>query len=324
MPGMHNPAAESGRLCQVISVTDYQSILDAIRDEVRPLLSQGRVADYIPRLAGVPREKFGMAVVTLDGQLYQTGDADEAFSLQSISKVYTLALALRAIGDRLWQRVGREPSGNAFNSLVQLELENGLPRNPFINAGALVVADVVLGAYPEPQARLLAEVRQRTGNTLLRDDPTVARSEKENGFRNAALANFIRSFDNLDHPVEDVLDFYFYQCSLAMSCVDLARGFLFLAHGGACPWTGGRVLDANQAKRINALMLTCGTYDAAGDFAYHVGMPAKSGVGGGIVGVIPNQLAVAVWSPALNGKGNSLAGSAALELFTSKTGLSIF
>ncbi len=303
---------------------DYQAILDAIREEVRPLLGQGHVADYIPRLAEVPREKFGMAVATLDGRVYRTGDAGEVFSAQSISKVYTLTLALRAVGDRLWQRVGREPSGNAFNSLVQLELENGLPRNPFINAGALVVADVVLEAYADPRATLLAEVRRRADNPGLGDDAAVAASERQNGFRNAALANFIRSFGNLRRPVDEVLDFYFFQCSLAMSCVDLARGFLFLAHGGACPWDGERVLEADQAKRINALMLTCGTYDAAGDFAYHVGMPAKSGVGGGIVGVIPNQLAVAVWSPALNAKGNSLAGSAALELFTAKTGLSIF
>jgi glutaminase len=305
-------------------MTHYQSILDEIRDEVRPLLAEGHVADYIPLLARVPREKFGMAVVTVDGRLYQTGDAAEPFSAQSISKVYTLTLALQALGDRLWQRVGREPSGSAFNSLVQLELENGIPRNPFINAGALVVADVVLGAASSPRAALLAEVRRCSGNPLVRDDAGVAASEKENGFRNIALANFIRSFDNLDHPVDDVLDFYFYQCSLALSCVDLARGFLFLARGGTCPWSGERILTADQAKRVNALMLTCGTYDAAGDFAYRVGIPAKSGVGGGIVGVIPNHLAVAVWSPALNGKGNSLAGSAALERFTARTGLSIF
>jgi glutaminase len=303
---------------------DYQAILDEIRDEVRPLLTQGAVADYIPRLAEVPRDKFGMAVVTLDGRVFQTGDAQEAFSMQSISKVYTLTMALQSIGDRLWLRVGREPSGNAFNSLVQLELENGLPRNPFINAGALVVADVVLTAHADPRTQLLDAVRGCTGNPDLRDDPEVALSEKVNGFRNAALANFIRSFGNLEHAIDEVLDFYFYQCSLMLNCVDLARGFLFLANQGRCPWSGNALLSVDQARRINALMLTCGTYDAAGDFAYHVGIPCKSGVGGGIVGVIPNQLAVAVWSPALNAKGNSLAGSAALERFTSKTALSIF
>lgn len=303
---------------------DYQTILDEIRDEVRPLLTQGQVADYIPRLACVPREKFGMAVVTLDGRLCRSGDADQAFSIQSISKVYTLTLALQSIGDKLWRRVGREPSGNAFNSLVQLELEHGLPRNPFINAGALVVADVVLGAMAEPRAQLLATVQRWADNAAVQVDPEVAMSEQANGFRNAALANFIRSFGNLDHAIDEVLGFYFYQCSLAMSCVDLARGFLFLANRGRCPWSDEQVLSPDQAKRINALMLTCGTYDAAGDFAYHVGIPGKSGVGGGIVAVIPGHLAVAVWSPALNAKGNSLAGSAALELFTTKTGLSIF
>ena len=307
-----------------MTAVDYQGILDAIRDEMRPHLAEGRVADYIPRLAEVPRDKFGMAVVTLDGQLYHSGDADEAFSIQSIAKVYTLTLALQAIGERLWDRVGREPSGSAFNSLVQLEVEHGVPRNPFINAGALGVADVVLGSHVDARAELLATVRGCAANPALRDDPDVAASEKAHGYRNAALANFIRSFDNLAEPIEAVLDFYFYQCSLAMSCVDLARGFLFLANQGRCPWSGKALLSPNLAKRINALMLTCGTYDAAGDFAYHVGMPAKSGVGGGIVGVIPGQLAVAVWSPALNAKGNSLAGSLALERFTDLSGLSIF
>jgi glutaminase len=305
-------------------MTDFQAILDEIRDEVQPLLSQGHVADYIPRLAGISPAKFGMAVVTLDGEVCVTGDADEVFSIQSISKVYTLTLALQSIGDALWQRVGREPSGNAFNSLIQLELENGRPRNPFINAGALVVADVVLGHHDDPRAQLLATLRGCSANPHVGDDVEVALSEKANGFRNAALANFIRSFGNLEHPIDDVLDFYFFQCSLAMSCVDLARGFLFLANAGRCPWRGEAVLSAAQARRINALMMTCGTYDAAGDFAYQVGIPAKSGVGGGIVAVVPNQLAVAVWSPGLNAKGNSLAGSAALESFTSKTGLSIF
>lgn len=307
-----------------MSAPDYQAILDEIRDEVQPLLRQGSVANYIPRLAHVPREKFGMAVVTLDGEVFQTGDALEPFSMQSISKVYTLTLALQAIGDQLWQRVGREPSGNAFNSLVQLELENGLPRNPFINAGALVVADVVLGSSADARAHLLTTIRGCTGNAQVRDDPEVALSEKAHGYRNAALANFIRSFDNLEHAIDDVLDFYFYQCSLAASCVDLARGFLFLANQGHCPWSGKALLSPDQAKRINALMLTCGTYDAAGDFAYDVGIPCKSGVGGGVVGVVPQRLAVSVWSPALNDKGNSLAGSAALEKFTSKTGWSIF
>ncbi|HWS26736.1 MAG TPA: glutaminase [Xanthomonadales bacterium] len=303
---------------------DFQAVLQEIADEVRPLTGQGKVADYIPMLARVSPDKFGMAVATLDGRVFKVGDAEEHFSIQSISKVYTLTLALKAIGDALWERVGREPSGSAFNSLVQLESERGIPRNPLINAGAHVVADVLIGQGLDARAQLLNFVRRRADDPSVSDDPEVARSENLTGFRNRALANFLKSFGNLDHEVEAVLDFYFYQCSLTMSCTDLARGFSFLANRGICPWTGDPVLTPSQAKRIGALMLTCGTYDAAGDFAYAVGIPAKSGVGGGIVGIIPNQLAVAVWSPALNAKGNSLAGTAALELFTTHTGMSIF
>ncbi len=306
-------------------MVDVQAVLEEIRDEVRPLLREGKVADYIPRLAGVPRDKFGLAVVTLDGRVFAAGDAREPFSIQSISKVYALTLALEFVGDDLWKRVGREPSGSAFNSLVQLEYEGGVPRNPFVNAGAHVVADVLLSHAPDPRALALDFVRRRAGgHGAADDDPAVARSEREHGQRNAALANFVASFGNLRNPVERVLDFYFFQCSLAMNCVDLARSFAFLANRGVCPWTDERVLTSSQAKRINALLLTCGTYDAAGDFAYEVGIPAKSGVGGGIVGVIPGHLAVCVWSPGLNAKGNSLAGTAALERFTTKTGLSIF
>jgi glutaminase len=309
----------------VAAMVDFQGILEEIHDEVLPLTREGKVADYIPRLASVPRDKFGLAVVTLDGRVYAVGDAREAFSIQSISKVYTLTLALEFVGDELWKRVGREPSGSAFNSLVQLEYEEGVPRNPFVNAGAHVVADVLLSHAADPRALALDFARRRSGGEgAACDDPAVARSEREHGQRNAALANFVASFGNLHNPVDDVLDFYFFQCSIAMTCVDLARGFSFLANGGVCPWTGERVLTRSQTKRINALLLTCGTYDAAGDFAYEVGIPAKSGVGGGIVGIIPGHLAICVWSPALNAKGNSLAGTAALERFTTKTGMSIF
>lgn len=303
---------------------DFAAVLERIAGEVRPLLSQGRVADYIPRLAEVPIERFGMAVATLDGRLHQVGDAGEAFSVQSISKVFTLTLALEALGDDLWQRVGREPSGSAYNSLVQLEREAGIPRNPLINAGAHVIADVILSGSDDARARLLSFVRARAEDPEIEMDPEVVRSERVAGYRNAALANFIRSFGNLDNPVDAVLDFYYHQCALRMNCVNLARGFLYLANRGRCQRTGEVVISAERAKRINAIMLTCGTYDAAGDFAFRVGLPAKSGVGGGIVAVVPNVLAVAVWSPGLDQKGNSLAGAEALDRFTTLTGLSVF
>lgn len=303
---------------------DFARVLERIAEEVRPLVGRGKVADYIPKLAGVAPERFGMAVATLDGRRYQVGDAEESFSIQSISKVFTLTLALEALGGKLWERVGREPSGSAYNSLVQLEHERGIPRNPLINAGALVIADVVLSSGDDARARLLAFVRERAEADGIAMDPEVARSEALAGYRNAALANFIRSFGNLEQPVQAVLDFYYHQCAIGMSCVELARAFLYLANRGRCQASGSPVISDERAKRINALMLTCGTYDAAGDFAFRVGLPAKSGVGGGIVAVVPNVLTVAVWSPGLDEKGNSLAGAEALDRFTTLTGLSVF
>ncbi len=304
---------------------EYQAVLEEIAEEVSPLVGKGHVADYIPKLAAVPRDRFAMAVQTLDGETFTVGEARERFSLQSISKVFALTMALKAVGEEaLFERVGREPSGNPFNSLVQLEHENGIPRNPFINAGAIVVDDILVGAYDRPRRELLAFFRQLTGEDTVDYDPEVARSEAEYGFRNRALANFIRSFGNLENDVGRVLSLYFAQCSLTANCVELARSFFFLANRGLCPTTGERVLTKSQAKRISALMMTCGTYDAVGEFAYLVGLPAKSGVGGGIAATIPGELAVAVWSPGLNKSGNSLAGTKALELFTTKTGISVF
>ncbi len=304
--------------------TDFAAVLKQIATEMQPLSGQGKVADYIPHLAKVPADRFGMALATLDGRLYSVGDAREAFSIQSISKVFTLTLALEALGGELWQRVGREPSGSAFNSLVQLERENGIPRNPLINGGAHVVADVVLSHYPDALDQLLAFVRERADNSSIDMDPEVARSERDTGFRNAALANFIRSFGNLHNPVDAVLDFYYHQCALRMDCEDLARSMLYLADSGRCHRSNKAVINPERAKRINALMLTCGTYDAAGEFAFRVGLPAKSGVGGGIVAIVPGVLSLAVWSPGLDEKGNSLAGAAALDRFTEITGLSVF
>lgn len=309
---------------EALDQLDFPRILSRIAEEVEPLTHKGRVADYIPRLAEVPQDRFGMAVATLDGHYYQIGDATEEFSVQSISKIFTLTMAIEAIGNDLWKRVGREPSGNPFNSLVQLEQERGIPRNPMINAGAHVVADVVLSNCSHAPRALLDFVRQRADNPSIDIDDEVARSEARTGFRSKALANFIRSFGNLNNPVEQVLDLYFRQCALRMNCMDLARAFQYLAEHGHCRNSGSDVISGARAKRINAIMLTCGTYDAAGDFAFHVGLPAKSGVGGGIVAVVPNVLTVAVWSPGLDKKSNSLAGAAALGRFTALTGLSVF
>ena len=303
---------------------DYQAVLEEIHREVSPEIGRGRVADYIPALARIDRDRFGMAVRTVAGELYTVGQAEEPFSIQSISKVFTLTLALGFDGEALFERVGREPSGNPFNSLVQLEHEAGVPRNPLINAGALVVDDVLLSRTHDAKRSILDFVRELCDSLDVHYDEEVAQSERDWGDRNAALAHFLKSFGNLDNPVAEVLDVYVHHCALRMSCAQLTTAFQYLAQGGVNPSTGDRLLSPSLTKRTNALLLTCGVYDAAGDFAYTVGLPGKSGVGGGIVAVMPDRWTVAVWSPALNDNGNSLAGSRALELFTTKTGISIF
>lgn len=303
---------------------DFAKILTDIREEVQPDFGKGKVADYIPALAGVDSSKFGIAVETIAGERFEVGDTAEKFSIQSISKVFTLTMAFALLGEKLWNRVGVEPSGNPFNSLVQLEYEKGVPRNPFINAGALVITDVLISHYQNPKSEILNFVRKLVGNDDIYYDYEIARSERETGFTNAALVNFLKSHRNIDNHVDLVLDVYFQQCSIMMSCRELARAFLFLANNGVVPATGERILTKSRTKRLNAVMLTCGFYDEAGEFAFRVGMPGKSGIGGGIVGIIPNQLAIAVWSPELNEHGNSLAGIHALELFTTKTEMSVF
>jgi len=303
---------------------NYQEIIDKIALEVEPLLMQGKVADYIPALAKVPVNQFGMAVCTVNGEVFTTGLAYNPFSMQSISKLFTLTMTMNRIDDALWKRVGRESSGNPFNSLVQLEYEHGIPRNPFVNAGALVVTDSIIIENHDPLKDLLKFVRSCSCNPGVEYDEVVAQSEKATGHRNAALAYFLKSYNNLVNEVEQVLDLYFHQCSLSMNCHDLARATLFLANNGVDPCTGKTICGPRQAKRINSLMQTCGLYDESGDFTYRVGLPGKSGVGGGIVAIMPGELTVAVWSPGLNAMGNSLAGIMALELFTTYTAKSIF
>ncbi|MGQ0622025.1 MAG: glutaminase [Panacagrimonas sp.] len=303
---------------------DYAAILEEIHAEIEPFLGRGRVADYIPALARVPPRQFGMALTTIDGREYTVGDAHVPFSVQSIAKVSAVALALRAAGDTLWSRVGREPSGNPFNSLVQLESENGIPRNPFINAGALVTLDVLMEHVDDPIAAMLSFARGAARNPAIDVDTEVAESELEHSERNRALAHFMKSFGNIRSDVDRLLSVYVRQCAIRMHCVDLCRSFLFLANQGVMPWSGMQVLSANQSKRLSALMLTCGFYDESGDFAFRVGLPGKSGVGGGVAAVLPGHFAIAVWSPELGRFGNSLAGIEALDRFTTRTGQSVF
>jgi glutaminase len=309
---------------KVASVMD-NGVLETIVDQVRPLLGRGKVADYIPALAAVSGNKLGIAISTVNGEHYQAGDADERFSIQSISKVLSLVVAMNHYGEEeIWQRVGKDPSGQPFNSLLQLEIEQGKPRNPFINAGALVVCDMLQSRLSAPRQRMLEIVRKLAGVEDIVYDTAVARSEFDNAARNTAIAWLMKSFGNFHNDVTTVLQNYFHYCALKMSCAELARTFLFLAQSGQAVNLAQPVVTQMQARQINALMATSGMYQNAGEFAFRVGLPAKSGVGGGIVAIVPHEMAIAVWSPELDDAGNSLAGVALLEALSQRLGRSVY
>ncbi len=303
---------------------DYDLIIKEIHDETKPLLGKGNVASYIPELSKVNPAQFGLFLQFNSGESYEVGESQTKFSIQSISKVFSLAMAFDLLGEQLWERVHVEPSGTSFNSLVQLEYEKGIPRNPLINAGALVLTDIIVSYFHNPKERILQFMRELSGCEDIYFNKQVAQSERETGYRNFALAYFLKSFGNLHNDVEQVLDVYFHQCSIEMTCMELARATQLFAHHGINPHTGKRHLTASQAKRLNAIMQTCGFYDEAGEFTFAVGLPGKSGVGGGIMALLPGRYSIAVWGPELNAKGNSVLGMKALELFTTKTGLSVF
>ena len=305
---------------------DLQRVVDEITDELRQRTDRGTVATYIPELARVDAKSFGLVVIDAAGNVAAGGDCDNPFSIQSVSKVFTLTLALGKIGDRLWHRVGREPSGSPFNSIVQLEFERGKPRNPFINAGAIAVTDVILsGNRPrEALGEILRFIRLLADDPSISIDETVAASEQRTGYRNVALANYMKSFGVLDNAVETTLGVYFHQCAIAMSCRQLAMAGRFLAFLGRDPSTGHSIVKAERARRINAIMLTCGHYDGSGEFAYRVGLPGKSGVGGGILAIAPGRGSIAVWSPGLDPAGNSHLGTIALEALSKRLGWSVF
>lgn len=303
---------------------DYQEILNEIYQQIDCTKLPGEVASYIPELAKVDPNKFGMHLCCITGNEFSVGDVNQQFSIQSISKVLTLSLALLKEGDTLWERVGVEPSGDPFNSLVQLEYENGIPRNPLINAGAIVVCDILLDHLDHPKEEYLDFVRKIAENNSIAYDEKVATSEKSEGHHNRAMASLMKAFGNINHDVEEVLDFYFHTSAISMTCKELARTFRMYSKHGKLEGSGDQLLSTTRTRRINAIMQTCGFYDEAGEFTFRVGLPGKSGVGGGIAAIYPNTYSIAVWSPKLNEKGNSTAGMLALELLTNKTGSSIF
>ena len=309
-----------------MSNANLDLVVKEIAEEMRQRPDRGEVATYIPELARVDVQSFGLAVIDAEGNVAVGGDSETPFSIQSISKVFTLTLALGKIGDRLWTRVGREPSGSPFNSIIQLEYEHGIPRNPFINAGAIAVTDVILsGHHPrEALGEILRFMQFLADDSSVTIDEKVAASEQRTGFRNYALANYMKSYGVLENPVELTLGVYFHQCAIAMSCRQLAMAGRFLANLGRNPTTCLSVLPPERARRINAVMLTCGHYDGSGEFAYRVGLPGKSGVGGGILAIAPGKASIAVWSPGLDDSGNSRLGRIALEALSKRMGWSIF
>ncbi|KAB7885265.1 glutaminase [Poseidonibacter ostreae] len=304
---------------------NYQNIINEIEDEIQVYFKEGKVADYIPALAHINPNQFAMSIKLLDGTTYNVGNTQTKFSIQSISKVFTFTLALQLYGKSLYKRVGHEPSGDPFNSLVQLEYENGIPRNPFINAGAIVTTDTLLSKYQDKSFDYILDFIRTTANDFtINYNKEVYSSELEHGFLNMALINMMKSYKNINNDLEKVIQTYFKQCSIEMNTEQLCHSMLFLANHGVNPINNKILINEAKAKRINSLMLTCGHYDASGDFAYKVGLPGKSGVGGGIVAIVPGKMSICVYSPKLNKQGNSLIGTKALELFTTKTGLSIF
>lgn len=302
---------------------DFQPILTSIFKEAKQQTDKGRVANYIPELSNIESDKFGISILDKNGNTHSAGDSKELFSVQSISKVLSLSMAFSIVGENLLKRVNVEPSGDPFNHLSLLEMENGIPRNPLINAGAIVICDILISNLENPKLGFLDFIQSIAGDSSITYDKKVAQSEKMTGFKNYAAANLIKSYGNLENDVEIVLDFYFHSCSLHMSCEQLVKVFYIFMNRGNC-LKNNKYLELSQVKRINAIMLTCGFYDEAGEFAYEVGLPGKSGVGGGIVALLPNEFCVATWSPGLNKKGNSKLGMLALEKLTTETGLSIF
>ena len=303
---------------------NYNKIFEDIYSELSKVKDQGHVADYIPELSEVNPNRFGVQLTTIEGEKFAFGDSDVRFSIQSIAKVFSYVLAYSRIKSDLWERVGVEPSGTAFNSLVQLESDKGIPRNPFINAGAIVICDILVSELESPKEEIIAFIRELSGIETINFNNHVAESERKNGFINMALVNFMKSFGNIHNDIDKVMDLYFNICSIEMSCMELSKSFLFLANNGVVPYSNKRILSPSRTKRANALMQSCGFYDEAGQFTFKVGLPGKSGIGGGIVAVHPQRYCITVWSPRLNSKGNSYKGMLFLEEFTTHTKLSIF
>ena len=289
---------------------------------------KGRVAQYIPELALADPTHVAVAVCAVSGESHVAGDVDVVFTLQSVSKVFALAHVLNAHDDErvLFEKVSVEPSGDSFHSIVLLEQESGRPRNPLINAGAIVVSELLPGETADQRISglrtFLCELANLADDTFALDQ-RVYLSEQSTGFRNRALANYMRHFGVINEP-DQAVDTYFRQCSLGATVQQVAQAGLLLANDGVIPATGKRMLSSRQNQRVLALMATCGLYDECGSFAVNVGLPAKSGVSGAMLAIVPGRYSIACYGPALGPKGNSVAGMTMLQMLSEELGLSVF
>lgn len=312
---------------------ELKSLLDDVVERVRNA-APGIFDEAVGRAEAsgklVPRKsdfgKFGIAVFMRNGEVASAGNCGVGFPIQSISKVFALDVALEALGETLWKRVGRDPSGDPFNSIIDLERAKGVPRNPFINAGALVVCDILvgLGGRAGPNHHVINLVKRMLDGNVPELNQDVMDSDRTGGDLNRSLMFMARHHGNLKHPVEKVMDAYIHQCALTLDCRGLAKAGRFLLLDDPDDQDGVKIAAARRARRILSIMMLCGQYDGSGDFAYRVGLPAKSGVGGGILAIAPHRASIAVWSPALDPMGNSWLGTLGLEVLTSKTDWSVF
>lgn len=302
-------------------------LLESIIENNKKYTQRGKVASYIPELSKADKNALGICVTKLDGEEYLAGDFETKFTIQSISKVITLILAILDNGkENVFRKVGMEPTADAFNSIVNLEVKNPQkPLNPMINSGAIATVSLICGDTSEETfSRILKLARKISGNDELNINQTIYESEKRTGHRNRALAYFMKSTGVIENDVEEVLDVYFKQCSIEVTCRDIARIGAVLANDGILPWTGERVIPRYVTRIVKTIMVTCGMYDASGDAAVSIGIPLKSGVGGGIMGAVPGKMGIGVIGPSLDAKGNSIAGIKVMEQLSGELDLNIF
>lgn len=304
-----------------------KNFLESLIENNKHYVEHGKLASYIPELEKANKEDLGIYIVTLDGKEVGAGEYEKKFTIQSISKVITLMIAILDNGkDRVFSRVGVEPTGDSFNSIVSLERKpSKKPFNPMVNSGAILTTSLIEGNSEEEKfERILEFTRKVIGNEDIKLNEDVYLSEKETGDRNRALAYFMKSNGVIEGDIDNILDLYFKQCSLEVNAKDLARFGAMLANDGVLPWNGERVISREICRIIKTIMVTCGMYDDSGKFAVHIGIPAKSGVGGGIMAAVPRKMGIGIFGPSLDEKGNSIAGTHVIKELSEELDLSIF